>query len=181
MFLIVSEQYLQLLFSIGIQWLCLNLCKTILLNQYHICLGGSFRSNVFAILTKKVWKTFKMDFGSYLTTLSSLRAFIVSMETLFGNPSSFRVFHSSSGLPMFQVSFFSKQFLFFSAVSFLTSQLVSLQFSWSRGSLDFLNLLKILYLLFIPSETTLSNYSLGLPYTHLVLQDSILSMTVVTF
>ena len=38
-----------------------------------------------------------MDFGSYLTTLSSLREFIVAMETLFGNPSPFRDFHSSFG------------------------------------------------------------------------------------
>ena len=49
-----------------------------------------------------------MDFGSYLTALSSLRAFTVAMETLFGNPSAFRVFHSSFGLPMFSVSFVSK-------------------------------------------------------------------------
>ena len=47
--------------------------------------GGSFCSSVIAILAKNVGKTFEMDFGSYLTTLSSLRAFIVAMETLFGN------------------------------------------------------------------------------------------------
>ena len=54
--------------------------------------GGSFCSNVFAILAKNVSKTIEMDFGTYLTTLSFLRAIIVAMETLFGNPSAFRVF-----------------------------------------------------------------------------------------
>ena len=43
--------------------------------------GGSFCSNVFVTLVKNVWKIFKMDFGSYLTTLSSFRGFIVAMET----------------------------------------------------------------------------------------------------
>ena len=54
--------------------------------------GGSFCSNVLAKLIKNVWKTFEMDFGLYLTTLSPLREFIVVMETLFGNPNAFRIF-----------------------------------------------------------------------------------------
>ena len=55
-----------------------------------------------------------MDFGSYLTTLLSLRAFIVAMETLFGNNSSaFRVFHCSFGLPMFLVVLFQSGLSFF--------------------------------------------------------------------
>ena len=70
--------------------------------------GRSLCGNVFAILAKNVWKTFEMDFGSYLTTLSSLREFIAAIETLFGNRSAFRVFHSSFGLPMFLVSFVSE-------------------------------------------------------------------------
>ena len=49
-----------------------------------------------------------MDFGSYLITLPSLRAFIVAMETLFGNASTFGLFHGPFGLPMFSVSFVSK-------------------------------------------------------------------------
>ena len=48
-----------------------------------------------------------------LTTLSSLRAFTVAMETLFSNPRAFRVFHNSSGLPLFSVGFVSKLILFF--------------------------------------------------------------------
>ena len=107
-----------------------------------------------------------MDFGSYLTTISSFRGFIVAMETLFGNPSVFRgFFHGSFGLPMFSVSFVLKQFLFFSAISFLTSQRAFLQFSWSRGNLDFLNFVKSLSLLFIPSETTLSSHFLELLFS----------------
>ena len=72
----------------------------------------SFSSN-FSVITNIVLKTSEMGFGSYLTTLSSLRAFIVAMETLFRNSSDFRVFHSSLGLPVFFVSFVSKYNLFF--------------------------------------------------------------------
>ena len=71
-----------------------------------------FSSN-FSVITNIVLKTWEMGFGSYLTTLSSLRAFIVAMETLFRNSSDFRVFHSSLGLPVFFVSFVSKYNLFF--------------------------------------------------------------------
>ena len=49
-----------------------------------------------------------MDFRSYITTLLSLGAFIVTIETSFGNPNAFKVFHSSFGLPMFSVNFVSK-------------------------------------------------------------------------
>ena len=70
--------------------------------------GGSFCSNVSAKLAKNVWKTSEMDFRSYITTLLSLGAFIVTIETSFGNPNAFKVFHSSFGLPMFSVNFVSK-------------------------------------------------------------------------
>ena len=42
-----------------------------------------------------------------------MTAFTVAMETLFSNPRAFRVFHNSSGLPLFSVGFVSKLILFF--------------------------------------------------------------------
>ena len=47
-----------------------------------------------------------------------MTAFTVAMETLFSNPRAFRVFHNSSGLPLFSVGFVSKLILFFFFVAF---------------------------------------------------------------
>ena len=76
-----------------------------LLNQYRIYIG---EAEVFEILTKNISKTFEMDFGSYLTSFSSLKTIIVVMETFFDNPNDFKVFHSSFGLLMFSVILLSK-------------------------------------------------------------------------
>ena len=152
------KQCLQLLFLIEFYRIYLNLWKNVLLNQYHIFWGRwKLLQHCFCPIGKECLKNFRNGL-CVIFRWCSFRTFIVAMETLFRNPTTFSIFHSSFGLPMF-----------------------SLYFSFSRGSLDFLNFLKSLSLLFIPSETAISNHSWDSSLILLVLQGAISSMTVVSF
>ena len=156
-----------------------NIEKQILL--YLLGAIGSLIKRDSAKFEKKSLNIFAIVFLSNVNALLLSTALKFEISVFCGMPRDFKVSHSSFGFPIFSESLSSKNARFFAAINFNVLYFAFLYSSLSIWSLDFLNFLKSLSLVFKFSKTSLSNYFWVFALTLLVLKGARLSTTILIF
>ena len=143
---------------------------------------GSLINRDSAKFEKKSLNIFAMVFLSNVNALLLSTALKFEISVFCGMLRDFKVSHSSFGFPIFSESLSSKNArFFFTVINFNVLYFAFLYSSLSIWSLDFLNFLKSLSLVFIFSKTSLSNHFWVFAVTLLVLKGATLLTTILIF